>query len=260
MNRTSVLAVEAYNGKPARKEIDWTWKSKRECENCSKTPKSSVHPRLKGRKLREGSSSKSVECSKFAQNNFADEWNKNWFNQECSRIYGAKSYSITSLEEQKELLRKYRYDKCKSLKSKTESITSDGRYKVILNNRVTCLALCDYGADYSAMPWSLLFQHSNYTGYIEVMTLSTPNEFQLVVCDEKAAASAPKKVSTFRTNMRAESGLYVWLRGVEFLVMDQNMSEVFFGRPFLPIFRFKFEAQLALGRTMTNNKSVGGVC
>lgn len=131
----------------------------------------------------------------------------------------------------------------------TESKASDGRSKVILNDQVTCFALCHYGSGYSAMQSSLSIILLKSTDGIKIKTLSTPVEFQLAVYNDKAASLASKKVSILLTNMLSGHELLVRLSYVESSVMIQNMPKALLGRTFIYILGFIFGAHLTRVKT-----------
>lgn len=90
----------------------------------------------------------------------------------------------------------------------------------------------------------------SYNSTIE--TLKSPIQLKLAVSGEKAAATAEKKVSLPFTITLPGSGLPVLLRNVEFLVIDQEMTEVLLRRPFQHALGFNFEIHVTRVRSMVN--------
>lgn len=125
-----------------------------------------------------------------------------------------KDCPITSSEKCKELLNKYRDERKKSLKAMSSKKSYEERYEVILNDCYNRLALCDYGAKFSAMPSASLNNILALSINSTTKTPQSPIKFRLYLSGEGTAATAVKKVSLTNTITLSGSGLPVRLRNV----------------------------------------------
>jgi hypothetical protein len=167
---------------------------------------------------------------------------------------------MTSEQDKEKLLANYRSKKDwepEKKRSKLEAARAEhsqegtadptkGRYKVRLAEFVEVVALGEYGADYTAISKDLL-QQPTTAGY-NVGMYRLPKPIKLAACVKSTRAGDIEITADSMVRMNIVISLPcgpLRLRRVEFLVVDQEMDEVLFGRPLLAALGFDLTSHLA---------------
>lgn len=192
------------------------------------------------------------------------EWTRDCLNPKCSGKHRMSDCPITPHEEAKELLQKHWAETRKKPKqgfSGTRSYedphSEDGRYRVFMDE-VESVALGDSGATFNAIPKTLFEKVIKVNKHIKRSQLPKPIELQNAITDTNIESSltASSKCEIPITICIPGSELPVRIRNVEFIVVDQDMSEVLLGRPLLKAIGFDFDEHLRKVQHEINGKSM----
>lgn len=266
MQRASTLAVDVNNGEIARAKL--TKKDNQGGRNATPSfnkgetgkkagnnPAGNKNGNDKGKKRKHADH---VDKENPRNNDGNKDWDKPCLNPDCDEIHRISDCKKTSKKRRIELLdeyfRKIRSQKsAKSVSKKKQTSTErfadaeNGRYDIIIEGKVSSVALGDYGADFSAIPLSLVERvclpepKVNLKPMKKKMHLSTAIKSKP---DANIEFTASSTVELGVTINLPGSNLPVRIRGVTFLVVDQDMSEVLLGRPFLKAIGFDLNYHL----------------
>lgn len=177
----------------------------------------------------------------------SDTWDKPRLNKECNGIHRLRDCPNTSDEKKKELFEEYRaqrknnnggnkFMKAVKLPDGTPPDASEGRYRILLEDQVTAVALGDYGSDESAISSAVCDKllASNQTGFPTI--LADPIKLSTAISSTTSnpiTFTASRRVTLSVTIILPNTHLPIRIHGVPFLVVDQEMDEALLGRPFL---------------------------
>ena len=143
------------------------------------------------------------------------------------------------------LLRQH-YDKKKKKKLSrlVGSLSRDGRWSCVIENKFDAIALGDIGADYSAVPRSLI-NNLSQSGIVTTVSkhLNEPLHLDAAIQlpgDVQFTASAFVKLCI---TISLPCG-HLRLRNVDFLVSDQPMDDILLGLPLLRCLGFDLDTHL----------------
>ena len=171
-------------------------------------------------------------------------WTDLCLNPKCDKIHAVKDCHDISKEDRKMLLRQHYDKKKKSLSRLVGSLSRDGRWSSIIENKVDAIALGDIGADYSAIPRSLVnslsqagivltvFKHLNRPLHLDA-AIQLPGDVQFT------ASPIVKLCITISLPFGS-----LRLRNGEFLVIDQPLDEILLGCPLLRCLGFGLDTHL----------------
>ncbi len=176
-------------------------------------------------------------------------------NPDCDKIHLAKDCEDTS-DADKNRFHKEHFEKKKEVKSHAKSVkerkdeppkgdalpnAEDGRYRVLLEDKVDSVALGDPGSDYSAVSSALFEKVLSAAPGAGTKTFNQPMHLEAAVNgteDNPIKFTASKSATLSITIALPGSHLPVRTREVGFLTVDQDMGEVLLGRPFLKAIGF----------------------
>lgn len=158
-----------------------------------------------------------------------------------------KQYRANKREERKQ------QNKISSLKG---NVPVDGRWEAKIGNVVKCIALGDIGADFSALPKSIIEQLESNGVTINLRPLDKKLSISAAI---ELPLSAPITTSATITNSITISLPCgpLRLKNVEFHVIDQNMDEVLLDRPLLRCLGFDLKAHVSKFKGRFDNADVG---
>lgn len=263
MKRISALAVEVHNGEMARAKVKKkTGQAQSSRGGGTKRPnfdKGDENPTNKKKpKTHQGKSDDPKRGT-------VKTWDQPCLNkEECDGIHRIKDCPKTSEKKKKELLDAY-WKERKAAKAvrNTEGTSGyehpdadSGRYRVKIDDAVDAVALGDSGSDFSAITTKILKQMILANPKLKPETLAKPMELQTAIngsAKNQIRFTASQSVSTSITLLMPDSELPVRVRGVDFIVVDQDMDEVLLGRPFLKAIGFNLRTHLEeVGQSIHN--------
>lgn len=168
-----------------------------------------------------------------------EKWNKPCLHKKCDKKHRIGDCSLTSAEERKRLLDQFFAEKKCKRRVKVATVATvpldDGRYQMLLNDKVSIIAIGDYGADCTVISRALMN---------DVMAMSKANMTELddPITLEIAIKSTADAPITFVANQKPVMSLFftlpwtkipIVLHGVEFFVTEQSMEDVILGTPLL---------------------------
>lgn len=132
----------------------------------------------------------------------------------------------------------------KSITIHKQVLKYTGKIEGLLEGKVPVIINGDYGADHAALGCSHVEKLRNENILVPNIKLTDPIHFKLSVDNEEynLTVTAKSKVK-LNVTLNTESGPLI-LRNVEFLVMDQPMSEVLLSWPLLLSLGFNLEEHL----------------
>lgn len=185
----------------------------------------------------------------------AAEWKDAYLNPVCDQVHPVMECKNISDELKKDLLRKH-YDGKKAKLSKLRNGDDvDGRWHATIENKIQCTALSDIGADHSALPKSIIDSLIKGGQTLDISPLNPPIGLCGAVTlpdSSNATTSAMVKLSI---TIQLPCGP-LRLRRVEFLIVDQDMTEVLLGRPLLKCLGFDLGSHLAKFREKFDNANI----
>lgn len=195
-------------------------------------------------------------------------WTQKCLNPKCDKIERIMDCAITPEDEKKRLLAEH-YEKVKKSKSakKVKEVVADnsegepdaeeGRYRVLFDDVVETQALGDYGSDFSAMSSKTFEIIQNNVSDVSFETFSEPMKLKgAFETDETISYSASRSTKLPITIILPGSNIPVRIRGIEFLITDQDMEEVLLGRPFLKSIGFDLTKHLVTVRDDVHDKDI----
>ena len=171
-------------------------------------------------------------------------------NPDCDGNHKMKDCDKTPDDMKKKLLDEY-WEKKKS--AKVKAVTSDssdeksqspgeGRYHIVIEEKVSAIALGDYGADVSVLPAKKLEELLSVDSSIQVEKLDEPMTMELADNSMKVAATA---FTTLTIVLKLPgSNIPVRFRDIKFFIADFEKGEVLLGRPFLKSIGFDLDQHL----------------
>lgn len=201
------------------------------------------------------------------------EWTEKCLNPACDKIHMLRDCPDTSEELKKKLLKQRWEDKqnsketkkqktsAKSLKGPEEAeamdiVADDGRFDIVINDKVRDVALGDYGSDFNAMPLSTFERVASGDASV------VPEKFP---CPVELIAAFKTETETFTSSMSAllnitlilrGSNIRVRIRGIKFHIVDQDMDEVLLSRPLLQAMGFNLTEHLERVHHLIDDKHV----
>ena len=198
----------------------------------------------------------------------ASGWDKPCRNPDCGGIHRVMECSNTPDSRRKELLGEYHArEKEKSLRFKTvssetkpdESVdATEGIYRVIVEDTVSFVALGDYGADESALSAKQFQKVLSAVPNLKSDILPEPLSLSSAIrgsSENRIAFTASQTVDLSITIVLPETYLPIRIHQVPFLVVDQEMDEIFLGRPLLKKLGFDLKSHLESVGQVVNEKS-----
>lgn len=178
----------------------------------------------------------------------------NCLNPKCKDKHLIKDCPITGPEQRKALLKDF-YEARKAtaeIKVLHSSIPSNGRgrFKAKLADKVEVVVNGDTGADHSAISERHLESLAAESVFVQVLPLSVPVTVRLALASrpgENEIIYTSKKKARISTTLDLPVGP-MRLRNVEYLVFEEEMSEVLLSRPLLKSLGFDLDAHLAVIR------------
>jgi hypothetical protein len=217
-------------------------------------------PRLheKAGKAKDGqdSSGKSMDKSQV--------WKHSCLNKECKGNHRIKECTNTSEELKQQLLHEFYANKRKNA-GKTSAVVlqsadgtldhscANGRWSATIGEITRVVALGDIGADYSCIPRSLV--PTIIQDGVRISESKRPSTVSLEGAVKNSHITA-KSIFRADLTLQLNCGPLI-LRQTEFLVLDQEMSEILIGRPLLKAIGFDLEAHLETNRDVLNNSTFG---
>lgn len=270
------LAIDVHQNEIAIKRT-----SKGSVSSQAKHPKSSKESgKDEGSKssTENNSNSKSKNSRKRKANSVDGEWTEKCLNPKCDKIHMLRDCTMTSPEEKKDLFRKKweaskskreenkKVKTAKSVKESSEhyndqvtlktSDTNDGRFSMLIEDKVLDVALGDYGSDFNAMPQSTLTRAMKSVPNIAVSRFSNPVELVGAFKTDAVTFSASKSVVLTITLLLPGSNIRLRIRGVRFHIVDQEMDETLLSRTLLQSMGFNLNDHLERVHHMINDKHV----
>ncbi|PXF46057.1 hypothetical protein BWQ96_04157 [Gracilariopsis chorda] len=124
---------------------------------------------------------------------------------------------------------------------------SKGRYRLLLEDKVDCIALGDYGSDKSAINKKILDELKVQLPSLHVSTVQPPHQLSATISgseENPIPFTTSQEISVSITIILHHTNLPVRIHGVPFLVVDQGMDGVLLGRPFLQKIGFDVQSHL----------------
>ena len=189
----------------------------------------------------------------------SSQWKKKCLNPNCDKVHRVRDCEDTPKQLADELLEKLKNKKkggsakavvLKASDGSFKYTQADGRWKAVLGDNTEVIARGDVGADFSCIPRSLL---KNLT-----QDNKQPEEKKL---DQALfLEGATEKVKMRATGMvRADVTLQLncaplRLRNTEWLILDDDMSEILLGRPLLKALGFDVDEHLEANHAVLNDQ------
>ncbi len=200
-------------------------------------------------------------------------WTEKCLNPKCDKIHMLRDCPDTSPELKKEILKKRWEDKknkaeetkklrtAKSVKVSDNDKPStvdmdDGRFSIIINDKVRDVALGDYGSDFNAMLISTFDRVLQASPGVVADVFSCPVQLVGAFKTEKETFTASKSVSLNITLILPGSNIRVRIRGVKFHIVDQDMDELLLSRSLLQSMGFNLKEHLERVHHMIDGKHV----
>ena len=242
---------------------------------------------------REGTKSNSANQSKGKKSKHSDskdstrnttkKWSEPCLNPKCSEKHRIKDCPITSEEERQAFLSEY-YDNKKTSKS-VKALSNDpaedsekatplgvqqdsdpakvtpdpeaGRFRVLIEDKVEAVILGDSGAEFSALPDSLMQKVLKVDPEIAVNNFDKPMQLKVAFDTDKSISFTASRSTTLDiTIILPGSNIPIRIRGVEFIITDQEMDEILLGRPLLHSIGFDFHQHLLKVRSEIHDKDL----
>lgn len=198
-----------------------------------------------------------------------DKGDKTWstpcLNPKCTGIHKIRDCPTSSDDLKKTLLEEYHAAKRSAAKSVLgEQIdkvadADEGRIQVILENKIDVIALGDYGSCFTAMPLSLAKKVCHNVPAVALEETTSPVRFSLAIKNTDVMQEELVATSTLKLDIMIilpGSNIPVRIRGVKFLVVDQEMDEVLLGRSLLRSLGFDLKKHLESVARQVDGKSV----
>jgi hypothetical protein len=186
-------------------------------------------------------------------------WKHPCLKKECKGKHRIKECPNTSEELKQQLLDEFYANKRKNA-GKTSAVvlqsadgtldhsSAKGRWSATIGDNTRVVALGDIGADYSCIPRSLV--PTIIQDGVRISESKLPSTVSLEG-DVKNSHITAKSIVRADLTLQFNCGLI--LRQTEFLALDQEMSEILFGRPLLKAIGFDLEAHLETSLDVMNN-------
>lgn len=190
-------------------------------------------------------------------------WNRKCLNKDCNEFHAIRQCKKTTKEEADKLLAKLyegRKDKkagsakavvLKATDGKYENARSDGRWKATLGDNTDVIARGDDGADYSCIPRSVL------KDLTQLGKKPIEQKLNRTICLEGATTKQKIKAKSI---VIADVTLQLScaplrLRNTEWLVLEDDMSEILLGKPLLKALGIDVDDYLEANRSVLHNKT-----
>lgn len=245
--RIATTAVDVAQGEIARARLKRKHSHRRNSDGSQKHIED-----VKKRHKKETNQFTTSENKKKSNKNSKKGWKYSCLNPNCPEKHMMKDCKSTSEEMKKELLAEF-YEEKKNLKSVTRvpvvptPNAAEGRYQVMIEDKIQAVALGDYGSDINAIPASIYETVIASEPTITTQTLPKPMLLKLAIANatEQGSDFTASRTSYMSVTIVLNgSNIPVRIRGVEFAVVDQEMDEVLLGRPFLKAIGFDLEEHL----------------
>lgn len=187
----------------------------------------------------------------------AKQWTTPCLNPECTEVHPLKECKNTSEEQKDDLFRKLRADR-KSLSVVRDPYLSEGRWEVLLHDKVLAIALGDIGADYSAVPRRLVQKLVKFGSEIPESVLDSPLKLSVAVRLPKNDPIIATSKVFLSIRLKLPCGP-LCLRRVEFIVVENDMEEILLGRPLLKCLGFDLGRHLEDVRDKYHNADVSSL-
>ena len=144
----------------------------------------------------------------------------------------------------KKLIKEFRENKPSAIKQ-LRNERDDGRIDGLLMDKVSVTVSGDYGADHAALSAKHIKLLAADDIFVPILTLQTPVVMELAVDGKDAPLKVvAKQKARVSTTLRTPQGP-MRLKNIEYLVMDNDMSDVLLSRPILQSLGFNLDSHLA---------------
>ena len=195
-------------------------------------------------------------------------WTDKCLNPECDKRHPLKDCKITDKKRKRELFDEHyklkEGNNPKELKVLPSTVSNqpnadEGRFQVSIEDSVLDIILGDSGSDFNAIAASTLKKVKEAKPSLVVEPLESPIVLVGAFKTNEDSFSASAKVNLTITIFLPGSRIPLRIRGVDFLVVDNEMDELLLGRPFLKSIGFDFKEHLLRIHSEIHDKDVSEI-